>query len=96
MDSEYISHISNERHHIPFPPETRTSTPSSLLFGRVAVEEVLNAFGAGEYPVFKEDLEEVMERLPKEDAWNRPNAVALQAVINGMSDEERLTVSTSL
>jgi len=57
--------------------------------------EVLHAFGAGEYPVSKEDLEETAQRLPAADEWNRPNANVLQAVIKAMSADEELTVSTS-
>ena len=57
--------------------------------------EVLHAFGAGEYPVSKEDLEETVQRLPAADDWNLPNANVLQAVIKAMNADEELTVSAS-
>ena len=56
---------------------------------------VLHAFGAGEYPVSKEDLEETAQRLPAADDWNLPNASVLQAVINAMSEDEEVTVYAS-
>ena len=57
--------------------------------------EVLQAFGAGEYSVSKEDLEETAQRLPAADDWNLPNTNVLQAVIRTMSSDEELTVSAS-
>ena len=56
---------------------------------------VLHAFGAGEYPVSKEDLEETAQRLPAADDWNLPNASVLQAVIKAMSADEEVTVYAS-